>query len=62
MAGLIGKCIGLALFLAVVITAICGWVFNIVAIVGMTGFSGLLVLRIFGIFFAPLGVVLGLFV
>lgn len=36
-----------------------GWVFNLVEIAHTTGFSGMLVLRVIGIFFAPVGGVLG---
>lgn len=44
---------------AVVIGAGAGWVLNIVKLVPMEGATGTLVLRAVGVFFAPLGVVLG---
>lgn len=47
-------------FLALLIGGVIGWVLNIVALVGMeTVLSGLGVLRIIGIFLAPIGAVLG---
>ena len=36
-----------------------GWVMNIVELASMDGFSGMLVLRVVGIFIAPLGAILG---
>lgn len=40
--------------------AIAGWVMNIVALVHLTSFtSGMAVLRVIGIFVAPLGAILG---
>lgn len=36
-----------------------GWVMNIVELAAMEGFSGMLVLRVAGIFIAPLGAILG---
>lgn len=47
----------------IVIGGLIGWVLNIVTIAGssFTPLTGLLVLRIVGIFVAPLGAVLGYF-
>lgn len=46
---------------AAVIAGIVGWVWNILAIIDATGFSGLLIARVIGVFVAPLGAVLGWF-
>jgi hypothetical protein len=43
------------------ILAIMGWVFNIVTICHLTTFSGMAVMRVIGIFIAPIGAVLGWF-
>ena len=55
--GLTGSLAIIALFIAGVI----GWIMNIMAIAGseFTPITGLLVLRVVGIFVAPLGAVLG---
>ena len=48
------------LFLVMIAAAIIGWVLNIVTIAHSTGeISGMLVLRVIGIFVAPLGSILG---
>ena len=54
--------ITIAIFL-VWVAAVVGWIMNIVAIAGSSFdvLSGMLVLRIVGIFVAPLGAVLGYF-
>jgi hypothetical protein len=50
------------LFIAfVVLLGIGGWVNNIVTLFGLDGMSGEMVLRVVGIFVAPLGAVLGYF-
>jgi hypothetical protein len=50
----------LGIFLVMIsILGIGGWVNNIVELAGMDGFSGMLVLRVAGIFIAPLGAILG---
>lgn len=47
---------------AVLITLIAGWVMNILDIINHTGdVTGLLFLRVIGVFMAPLGAVLGWF-
>lgn len=56
--------IGLAVaFLALWIAGIVGWVLNIVAIANadFAHVTGMLVLRIIGVFLPPIGSVLGLF-
>jgi hypothetical protein len=55
--GLTGSLAIIALFIAAVI----GWIMNIMTIAGseFTPITGLLVLRVVGIFVAPLGAVLG---
>jgi len=42
-----------------VLGACVGWVLNLVAIAQVNDFSGMLVLRVIGIFVAPIGAVLG---
>ena len=52
--------IAAALFhVALAIAAIYGWVCNIIAIAATDTFSGLVVVRIIGVFLAPIGAVLG---
>ena len=51
--------ITLLLFIALFVVGLIGWVLNIVALCDMGSFSGLMALRIIGIFLAPLGAVLG---
>lgn len=60
-ASLIGHLVGILLFLAIIIGAVYGWVMNIVTIAhsNFSDLTGLLILRVVGIFVAPLGVVLG---
>lgn len=55
MPQLIGGFIVIGLWIA----AIVGWVMNIITIAHDTGATGILILRIVGIFVAPLGAVLG---
>lgn len=52
------------LWLALIVTGIIGWVMNIVAIFhsNFSVISGELVLRVIGVFVAPLGSIMGLFV
>jgi hypothetical protein len=50
-----------ASLLALLGVGVFGWVFNIVAIARAETITGLVVLRIVGIFIAPLGAVLGWF-
>lgn len=49
------------LYLAIIIALVYGWVMNIVAIAGsnFSDLTGILILRIVGIFVAPLGTVMG---
>lgn len=51
------------IYLAIVLLAIGGWIANVVKIVGsdFNDITGLLVIRIIGVFMAPLGAVLGFF-
>ncbi|CUA90975.1 hypothetical protein Ga0061061_11727 [Chelatococcus sambhunathii] len=51
-------------WLVIVLTALVGWVMNIIALVGMLdgAVTALFIARIVGVFIAPLGAVLGLFV
>lgn len=51
------------IILAVFLGGVGGWVANIVAIANgnFTPLTGMMVLRVIGIFFAPLGAVLGYF-
>lgn len=58
--------LGLGIYLtliAVFLAGLVGWVMNIIDLVGMSfaGNEGLFVLRVIGIFVAPLGGVLGYF-
>lgn len=55
MKAIVTGLLGLILILA----AIVGYICNIVGIMHTTGFSGMLALRIIGIFFPPFGAVLG---
>lgn len=49
--------------LVLILASITGWVLNIIDVAGSNfgEITGLLVLRVIGIFLAPLGAVLGLF-
>jgi hypothetical protein len=49
----------LIFYLLLLIVGIYGWVCNIITLVGMTAFSGMLVVRAAGILLPPLGAVLG---
>jgi hypothetical protein len=51
----------LSLVGSVVLGGAFGWVMNIVSLAHMEGFSGMLLIRVAGIFFPPLGAVLGYF-
>ena len=50
-------------YLCLIVATIYGWISNIVAVVhsDFTVLTGMLVLRVVGIFVAPLGVILGYF-
>jgi len=48
-------------FYVLLFLGFCGWVANIITIAQADGFSGMLILRIIGVFMAPLGAVLGFF-
>ena len=48
-----------AVFLAVVVAAIGGWIANIVKLFGYPTLDGEAILRIIGVFAAPLGAILG---
>jgi TRAP-type uncharacterized transport system fused permease subunit len=56
-----GDIIAILLYLAIIIGCFYGWISNIMIIAGsnFSDITGLLVLRVVGIFVAPLGVVLG---
>lgn len=56
-----GDWIVLLFYFALIIAIVYGWIANIVTIAGsnFSELSGILVLRVVGIFVAPLGVVLG---
>lgn len=56
-----GDWVVLLFYLALIIAIIYGWIMNIVIIAGsnFSEITGILVLRVVGIFVAPLGVVLG---
>lgn len=56
-----GGIVALLIYLALVVTSISGWVMNIITIAGSSfdSITGILVLRVVGIFIAPLGAVLG---
>jgi hypothetical protein len=49
----------LILIIFIIPATIIGWVANIVKLFSLDTFSGELVIRVFGIFLAPLGAVLG---
>ena len=55
---------GISLVVAVILTAITGYVLNIVKLVGMldTALTAEIVLRIVGCVVPPIGVIMGLFV
>jgi hypothetical protein len=48
-------------WLALFVTVAIGWVMNVFDIIATVGFSGLLVLRVVGLFLPPLGAFLGYF-
>ena len=52
---------GVFLYLSLLILLLCGWVMNLVEIVNydFASITGMIILRIAGIFIAPLGAVLG---
>ena len=56
-----GTSLGLLMYLAFVVVIIGGWILNLVEIVNydFASITGMIVLRIAGIFIAPLGAVLG---
>ena len=56
-----GAILAYIVFLGVVIAAVAGWVMNIITIAhsNFSDLTGLLVLRVVGIFIAPLGAILG---
>lgn len=51
-------------WLSIILAGVIGWVLNIVKLIGMGAdpITGLFVARVVGIFLAPLGSILGLFV
>ena len=56
-----GTSLGLLMYLAFIVAIIGGWVMNLVEIVNydFASITGMIILRIAGIFIAPLGAVLG---
>ncbi len=46
-------------FLLIAIASGYGWVLNLLAVINMDSFSGLMLVRAIGIFAAPLGAILG---
>jgi hypothetical protein len=56
-----GTSLGLLMYLAFVVVIIGGWILNLVEIVNydFAAITGMIILRIAGIFIAPLGAVLG---
>jgi uncharacterized membrane protein len=50
---------GLLCLLLLITAAIIGWISNIVALFSLDTFGGEMVLRVVGIFLAPLGAILG---
>lgn len=53
------EAIGYLVIWALIIAAGFGWICNIIALTDMSGFTGMMALRIIGIFIPPLGAVLG---
>lgn len=51
--------LGAALILSLVAAGCYGWVMNIVTIAQTEAFSGMVLLRVVGVFMAPLGAILG---
>lgn len=49
------------LIIVVLLAFAYGWIMNIVQIIGMDEFSGFMVVRVIGVFMAPLGGILGYF-
>ncbi len=49
------------IWIAFVLAAVVGWVMNIVAIAGAESITGMVVVRLIGVFMAPLGAALGYF-
>jgi len=43
------------------ILCVVGYILNVVKLIGMAGLTGMLVVRVIGIFFPPLGVIAGYF-
>lgn len=60
-ASTVGGLLAILAYLAIIIALVYGWVMNIVTIAhsNFSDITGLLVLRVVGIFVAPLGTVLG---
>ena len=56
-----GTSLGLLMYLAFIVVIIGGWIMNLVEIVNydFASITGMIILRIAGIFIAPLGAVLG---
>jgi uncharacterized membrane protein len=51
--------IALLFVISLIVTIAIGWAANIISLVHMTGFSGMMVARCAGIFLPPLGAILG---
>lgn len=56
-----GSVIALLIYAVLLVAFVSGWVMNVMAIAGSSfdTISGMLVLRVIGVFLAPLGAVLG---
>lgn len=55
----IGSVVAGLVALALIVLSFYGWVNNILQLADATGVTGMVVLRVIGVFVAPLGVVLG---
>ena len=51
--------VGLFALIALIIASVFGWVMNVIQIVHSSAIDGLVIVRIIGVFMAPLGAVLG---
>ena len=51
--------IGLLSLVAVIIAGVFGWVMNLIEIVHSSGIDGMVIVRVIGVFIAPLGAILG---
>jgi hypothetical protein len=61
MGKFLGTLTGIVLFLAIIAGSLYGYVSNIISLVSQNESMGMIIGRAIGIFFAPLGIVLGYF-